>query len=79
MSDFAGLGDLVEQIKEASRSIEQNDARTRKRLEATEASINEFFRKTSRPAASLVISMRPTSANRRAGGVRQKSHPDSMS
>jgi hypothetical protein len=25
MSDYTGLGDLVEQIKEASRSIEQSD------------------------------------------------------
>ncbi len=49
MSDYSGLGSLVAEIKEASRNLEEGDARTDKRLAAIETSVNELFKKTSRP------------------------------
>lgn len=54
MRIHAGLGDLVEQIKEASRNIELSNARKDKRLDSIEASVNELFRKTRRPGGFMV-------------------------
>lgn len=39
MSNYAGLGELVEQIRETSRSLEQGDARIGKRLDSIEKSV----------------------------------------
>jgi hypothetical protein len=49
---MAGLGDLVQEIREASRSIEMGDARTGKRLEQIEKSVDSLFVKIGRPGAS---------------------------
>jgi len=49
MSDMTGIADLVAQVKEASASIAQGDDRFTKRLDGLENSINELYRKTSRP------------------------------
>lgn len=49
MSDYSGLGDLVDQIKEVSRNIELGDARTDQRLDAIEKSIDDLYLKTGRP------------------------------
>lgn len=49
MSDYAGLGSLVAEIKEASRNIELGDAETNKKLAAFEKSLNELWLRTGRP------------------------------
>jgi hypothetical protein len=56
MSNMAGLGDLVAQIKEASRSIEQGEARVGNRLNSIEASVNELYKRTGRPGAEWTAS-----------------------
>jgi hypothetical protein len=50
MSDYSGLGALVGEIREASQNIADADARTDRRLDGIEKSINELYLKTSRPA-----------------------------
>lgn len=49
MSDMTGLANLVEQIKDASRNIEQGDAKFANRLDAIEKSVNDLYLKTQRP------------------------------
>jgi hypothetical protein len=49
MSDYSGLADLVEQIKETSHNIKRADNVFGQRLDGIEANVNELFRKTSRP------------------------------
>ncbi len=49
MSDYSGLSSLVAAIKEAFRDNEQGDARTAKRLDAIETSVNEFSKKRRAP------------------------------
>jgi hypothetical protein len=51
MADMTGLGDLVEQIKETSQSIERSDNTFTKRLDGIEQSVNTLFRKVGRPGA----------------------------
>lgn len=41
MSNYNGLGDLVEQIKETSRNIELSDGTFAKRLDGIEQSVND--------------------------------------
>jgi hypothetical protein len=56
MSNQAGLGDLVQQTREASANITLADAKHDKRLDGIEASINELFKKTQRPGAEWTAS-----------------------
>jgi hypothetical protein len=49
MSDMSGLGDLVDQIKETTHDIKRADDAFGKRLADVEKSINDLYRKTSRP------------------------------
>jgi hypothetical protein len=49
MSDYSGLGDLVDQIKDASASIAQSDTAFNTRLNGFEKSLNELYLKTCRP------------------------------
>jgi hypothetical protein len=46
---MAGINDLVREIREASRGIEQGESRTSKRLDGIESSVNELYRKVGRP------------------------------
>ena len=49
MSDYSGLGGLVEEIKQAFRSIELSASGMGSRLDGIEKSVNELFLKTSTP------------------------------
>jgi hypothetical protein len=52
MSTQEGLADLSAQVKVASSALERGDARTNKRIDQIEASVNEIFRKAQRPGFS---------------------------
>jgi hypothetical protein len=49
MSDFGGMSDLVDQIKDASASTAQSDTAFNTRLDGFEKSLNELYLKTCRP------------------------------
>lgn len=51
MSNYAGLSDLVAQIKEASGNLAAGDARTDARLKQIEREINQLYLKSGRPGA----------------------------
>jgi HK97 family phage major capsid protein len=46
---FEGLGALVEEVRRAREGIDQGDAKTHKRIDGIEHSINDLFRRVSRP------------------------------
>jgi hypothetical protein len=56
MSNYAGLGDLVEQIREASGNIRLADEKNSKRLDGIEASVNELYKRTGRPGGYADLS-----------------------
>jgi recombinational DNA repair protein RecT len=64
---YDGLGGLVEEIRQTSRSIELGDTKTSKRLEVIEASVNELYRKS--PALRAATTMSPSSARMGLGFV----------
>jgi hypothetical protein len=43
VSDYTGLGTLVEEIKAASDTIVESDARSAQRFDSIEASVDELF------------------------------------
>jgi recombinational DNA repair protein RecT len=61
---YDGLGGLVEEIRQTSRS---GDTKTSKRLEVIEASVNELYRKS--PALRAATTMSPSSARMGLGFV----------
>jgi hypothetical protein len=53
MSNYAGLADLVEQIKQASANVTVADARNAKRLDLIEESVNELYLRQNRPGGAV--------------------------
>jgi hypothetical protein len=71
MSDFTGLADLVDAVKEASHNIKRADDAFGQRLDGIEDNINELFRKTSRPGPRAAVTS-ASSARKRASFCKQR-------
>jgi HK97 family phage major capsid protein len=52
---YEGLGPLVQEIREASRSIEASDNRTTRRVDELEVSVNTLYKKFGRPGMETHI------------------------